>query len=115
MARKYIPHRGWVERPDHRTVTLAEAAKQRLADRLSGLCARRLVDWRKDFARKFPRFHGSLIFGMGTVGIRIASTKVVTYGDLEHVRSLAGLRDALDDIDEITEGFHLACPADFIW
>jgi hypothetical protein len=97
----------------HWTITRADTAKTQLADRLAKLCTRRLEEWRKRFARKFPRFHGRIIFGNGTCLVTYAMTRSRLEHDLEGLRSMRGLVAALDDVNQITDGYRLACPEDF--
>ncbi len=118
IRRRYVVNQGWEERPDHKTVQRAERLKEQLADRLALLATRRLEDWRRAFTCKFPRLHGKLIFGMGTVSLSIGnvrSDKVVSESDCDRFRSLHTLRDALEDVSDICSNYTLACPEDFVW
>jgi hypothetical protein len=98
---------------NHWTVNKANEQKTRLAESLAVLCRLRLDEWRAAFAQKFPRQRGLVRFGNGTEHVEIGGKIYGVLDTSRYPRSLESFRDAMDDINTITDGYTLSCPDDF--
>lgn len=93
----------------HLYVEAAQRIHEDTGEKLTGLANLRLAEWRMEFARKFPRLHGRIIFGNGAECVLVGDRQV--YPD-DYYRTFKGLRAALLDVSTITDGYRLACPDD---
>lgn len=96
----------------HLTVERAEKIKSDCVLELSIVADARLGDWVREFTKRFPRLHGRILFGNGTELVEIGGRQVSHW---DSHRSLKSLWVALDDVEEITDGYRLSVPSDLSW
>jgi hypothetical protein len=94
---------------EHPRVRAANREKEKVALRLEKLATLRLDDWHE----QHPYFkHVSITFGNGTELVQLAGVQYCSWQD-EKYPILKSLFDAIRDVWDITDGYHLACPEDW--
>jgi hypothetical protein len=93
-------------------VQKAEKLKTRHATLLANFANARMEVWRREFTQRHPRFHGRLLFGMGTEVLVLNCGRNIHVPDCGQYRAFTSLRAAVDDVLSITDGYMSACPDD---